>query len=176
MKKIVILRGVPGTGKSTFSLKYLERRRQKYPDEDIALISRDGFRMMEVKYSETEYQRSFRDSFWNEEIIRRFWGHVRDMFNRCDVLILDSTMCKYQDIYALYWYLFEYMAKTNIMVKIRWKVLITEYGSRHGVPAQVMHKYWDEFNDTMSYIECHDYFVVHDDEVVPADEKVVYVG
>lgn len=176
MRKIVVLRGVPGTGKSTFALKYYKDRKNKYPNEVVTLVSRDGYRMLECKFSEAEYQKSFVDDSWNGRIIRDFWKYVSDTFNKCDVMILDTTMCKYQDIYTLYWHLFEYMARTNIMVKIRWKVCVTEHGSTHSVPVVMMHEYWDNFNDTMSYVECGNYLVVHDNDVVPADEKIVYVS
>lgn len=173
MRKLVVLRGVPGTGKSTWATKYYEKRKTKCPYENVVILNRDSYRMMRVKYSESEYQKSFKDHTWDNSIRKGFWQYFAKMMRACDTLILDTTMCHFADYVALQWHIFEYVCETNTMLKVRWYIFVEEHGSTHGVPGKIINDYWDQFNDTIDYVGEPKYVVI-DDKVVELDEKWCY--
>jgi hypothetical protein len=146
-RKLYILRGIPGTGKTTWCYKKYEAILSKSPYTVVAIISRDAFRMHEVKYSEAEYQKSFNVPDWNASIKKRFWKYAYDNMEDCDVMILDTTMCSYQDIWDVKTMIFDYMGKHDLP-EIRWKIFTKEHGSTHGVPEKVMDGYRTMFDLT----------------------------
>lgn len=153
MKKIVILRGVPGTGKTTWGLQYYEHRKKKCPYEDIRYMSRDAYRQRLCKYDENEYLRSFDDKHWDKSIRKHFWMGISEVMMGCDLMILDMTMIDYRDIFALTWYLFKYEQEYETKVKIRWKIFLTEYGSNHNVPPEKMDRYRQMFEDSAEMVK-----------------------
>lgn len=152
MRKIVVLRGIPGTGKTTWGLKYYDKRKKKCPYEDIRYMSRDAYRQRITKYDENEYQKSIADKHWDKSIRKNFWRNFGEIMDSCDLMILDMTMVDYRDIIALQWYLFEYQLEKEVEVKIRWYIFITEYGSKHNVPPEKMEIYVEQFEDTTDLI------------------------
>lgn len=173
-RKLYILRGVPGTGKTTWCYQKYEKIMSKCPYTKVAIISRDGFRMLEVSYSDREYQKSFKDSDWDASIKKRFWKYARANMNNCDIMILDTTMCTYQDIWSLKVMLFDYIEKHDLP-DLRWKIFTNEYGSTHNVPEKVMEGYRTWFKVTERDVAEQWFFSFNDEENYNYKTKWEYI-
>lgn len=174
MRKIYILRGIPGTGKTTWAYKKLELLMHKRPYEHIFLISRDGYRMREVNYSESEYQKSFKDEQWNNSIKKRFWEYAYNCFEKADVVILDTTMIGDVDLADINAIMLKWILIHRTQPEIRWKIFTKQYFSTHNVPEEVMQKYKEMYEITKKRpLDLWDYW--NDDEKKSYKTKVEYI-
>ena len=150
---LIITRGVPGTGKST----YVDAIRDATANnEKITIINRDDIRMCVCKEwiqsgkyyvhcdsspmsVEEMYQVSFRNEILNRKVKEKYWRVVNEEMNREDneIIIIDSCFLDIEDIVML----------KTIKSLCKYKYYTTiyeftkEYESIHNVPQRIMEEY-----------------------------------
>lgn len=171
---ILILRGIPGTGKSTLAEKICSEFRNnldnpKQAKSNIRCISRDTvreefLRSLECKEilngKEINYQESFKNATINTLVRDRYFDEIETAYrimryNDGDNLILiDSTNTKIADLVRLlkilqpYDSIIKYMEmKTYILTKRH------EHGNIHDVPEKVMNAFRQELRESDEWLK-----------------------
>lgn len=152
MRKLIILRGVPGSGKSTYA-QFLKNK-EELKGKRVKIINRDDIRMAHcreliederyvVKMNERlnldeMYQMSFKIKEIDKEVKQFYYQTVADLLfaKIYDVIILDTTFIDMVDI-----------AKTRMLLDFcnGYEVDIYEmtslFTSSHDVPDNIMNQY-----------------------------------
>ena len=142
--KHIILRGIPGSGKTTKAKalkEYYENKGKK-----VAIYSRDSFRMATLaeifkneKTLEKAYQDSFNNPTENMMIREEFYRKIIDGLELDDdVHVYDMTNTSKEDAY--FWFEFVTYAKAR-EDKIKIICAAGKFGSTHNVPDNVMERY-----------------------------------
>lgn len=152
-KTFVILRGIPGSGKST---KAEELKKEFEGDMmKVKIFSRDKFRMCVLERMvgttleelEEAYQNSFRDQTQNEMIKDTFYERVIDSLDDYtnDAIIYDMTNISKDDCF--FWFEFVTYAKGK-GDEVRIVECEGNYKSKHNVPDNIMDDYRKKWEET----------------------------
>lgn len=176
VKEVIVIRGIPGTGKSSLAKEILEHYMNS--GRFAVIISRDQVRkdylsnrykmninlMSKIsgwdpecvmygpsdQLQEALYQGSFKDKTINRKIKEEFWETVWTYVFRKDAIrtiILDATFCDKEDLSTLN--TLNSLGETSILI-----IELTKYlGSTHNVPEDVMHQFELNRKKTKKYFE-----------------------
>ena len=163
--RVYILRGLPGSGKTSFSKVLKKSIEEEYgPGVSVCVFNRDEFRkdFIEtcvnglnsddtlVAYArenwtgdeEENYQKSFNNHYVNMVIQKKFQEAVEYCyFNNSDIvtdMIVDCTMISMSDIL---WLVNFWESRWRIAQPWRFYQLEMDYKSSHDVPESVMNNY-----------------------------------
>lgn len=151
-KTVVILRGIPGSGKST---KAKELKQYYYNQgKEVGLFSRDDFRKCVLgrinKGSKEDleelYQQSFVDQHQNEMIKDTFYERVIDSLDsNKDVLIYDMTNISKEDCFFWFEYVTYAKGKGDDVQIVECE---GNFKSMHNVPEKIMDDYRKKWEET----------------------------
>lgn len=174
VKEVIVIRGIPGTGKSSLAKEILEHYINS--GRFAVIISRDQVRKDYLKtkvginlaskltgwdpecvmygpkdqLEEALYQASFKDQRINRIIKEEFWETIWTYVFRKDAIrtiILDATFCDKEDLQTLN--TLNSLGETSILI-----IELTKYlGSTHNVPDEVMHQFELNRKKTKKYFE-----------------------
>ena len=157
-KTFIILRGIPGSGKSTKAEELKKEFERQFCK--VKIFSRDQFRLCVLERMigkdkeklEEAYQQSFRDKAQNEMIKDTFYERVIDSMDDYthDVIIYDMTNISKQDCF--FWWEFASFAKGK---GDEVQVIECEgnYKSTHNVPEDIMEDYRKKWEQTKNMWE-----------------------
>lgn len=132
MSKLVILRGIPGSGKSTYAKKLM-----KYYQDAGKLVAHYEADMF-FTHDDGSYH-------WdpNKVHIAHQWcqRHVSDALDNCDVVIVANTNIKNSDVRD-YIKIAEEKNATYEIIRME-----TRYTTIHSVPEETMQKMTEKFQD-----------------------------
>lgn len=137
MRKLILIRGVPGSGKSTLGQQLVNDS-----DDDAHLFEADDF-FMEID-GEYRYDKSF-----VPEAHKLCQAQTAQMLFHGATVIVANTFTKYWELK----YYFELAIKLS-MFEIDIIQMTNEYGSIHGVPADKMASFRDRM-ESNEQIERH---------------------
>lgn len=151
--KHIIIRGIPGSGKSTKAKELKEQFEKK--GKRVAIYSRDAFRkafLLEVFSVSSNIEEAYQESFTNQEdnvIIKdEFYRRLVDSLEEDDnVHIYDMTNISKEDAY--FWFEFATYAKAKGDT-FEFCVMNGQYKSTHNVPDNVMEKYKKDFEENQN--------------------------
>lgn len=159
---VFILRGVPGSGKSTTALKIYEKLKDRF-DMSIQIISRDNVRKCFCVKHGIDYQASFRDPVINQLVRDKFyrrldiWLEFAATSPHC--LIIDATNTKVADLKHTLWLANHSRDVVHKDSTVPFDIfLITkrkEYGSIHQVPECIMSRFRDELAESDKWLDKH---------------------
>jgi len=136
-KKIVIMRGIPGSGKSTFAKKNFD---------GAYICSADCFFDTLAERKGTSYLEEFKP--WLVSTAHQFcWGiFIEAVFDDEPLIVVDNTNIHHWE-YGNYQKLGEKMGYEVEVVKIPLELTAEEYFTRntHGVPLEVIQRMMDEY-------------------------------
>lgn len=163
-KKVVyILRGVPGTGKTTLAEK-IEKAYQEC-GWDISKINRDKeredliktIRFKKIFEKELNYQESFSNVTANTLVRDEYYKHLRQLVNhlrftmcRKSLLIIDSTHTKIADLITTLDLFKDFPPIYDLNVYIVTKRTI--HGNIHNVPEPVMKNFKKELEESDEWL------------------------
>lgn len=155
---VIVLRGVPGSGKTTTALRLFEMFKDIY-NYRVHIFCRDTYRQDYCKRHNCDYQNSFRNPQVNTRVRDIFYEdifvHLEYMRNVPSVTIIDSTNTKLADIKHLFW-----IIKTSLSYEIeRHRIYVynkhTEYNSVQQVPESIMEIFRSEMNEFTEWLNHH---------------------
>lgn len=156
---IIVLRGIPGTGKTTTAHQLYDLFKIDY-DYYVEIISRDTKRLSHCKKHGIDYQSSFRDPAFNTHVRDVFYedlydhlNHYRNQVKVPTVTIIDATNTKLADIKHTLWTIrhTDYSKCKHCDVYIYTKR--TEHGSTHGVPECIMERFREELKESDEWLK-----------------------
>lgn len=162
---IFILRGVPGTGKTTIAHRLYERLKEPY-DYRVQIVSRDDVRKHYCVKHDIDYQSSFRDPIINTLVRDKFYRELTEWVeyikSHAHVLIIDATNTKLADLKQTLWCVNRRCVNCqrigdchpyDIYLYTRRK----EFGSIHGVPECIMKRFREEITESDHWLSTHGY-------------------
>lgn len=163
-KLVYILRGVPGTGKTTLATK-LETAFEN-GGWDVSRINRDKeredllqtIRFKEIFGKELTYQESFSNVTANTLVRDEYYKHLRQLVNhlrytnmRKSLLIIDSTHTKIADLVTTLSLFQDFPPFYDLHVYIVTKRTI--HGNVHDVPEPVMKNFQKEIKESDEWLK-----------------------
>lgn len=155
---IIVLRGVPGTGKTTCTHLLYDLLKNDY-DYNVQIISRDTMRLNQCKANSIDYQASFRDPVFNLMIRDSYYEKMfstLSYLHSCSqryVCIIDSTNTKLYDIKHTLWTIRtacpDFKRTTDVYIYTK----RTEHGSTHGVPSCIMERFREELKESDNWLK-----------------------
>ena len=144
---IIILRGVPGSGKTTTSQRLWEMFKDAY-DYRVDIFNRDTLRQCYCTKHHIDYQASFCNSHVNTRVRDTFYENLFSHFqytrsHPC-VTIVDSTNTKKADLKHLFWIMNRALMEDRKKYDIYVYTKRTEYQSIHSVPEVIMKRFREE--------------------------------
>ena len=162
---VFILRGVPGSGKTTTALRIYNKLKDRF-DYDIQIISRDNVRKCYCVKHGIDYQASFRDPVINTFVRDKFyrlldiWLEYACTSPHC--LIIDATNTKIADLKHTLWLVNRSHNACRPGFHCPYDVyLITrrkEYGSVHDVPECIMKRFREELTESDHWLNTSSQF------------------
>lgn len=155
---VIILRGVPGTGKSTTARALYELFKDTYNSFEgcVKIISRDTIRYSLCNQNNEEYQNSFKSPCFNTMVRDNFYNqilHRLSVLNIPNVTIIDNTNTKIADLKQLFWILFSGARIQNKNYDVYIYTKRHEHGSKHDVPEQIMEKFREELKESDDWLK-----------------------
>lgn len=155
---IIILRGVPGTGKSTTARALYELFKDSYNyfEGHVRIISRDAIRYSLCNENDEDYENSFKDPSFNTMVRDSFYNQIFQRLSNLDVpnvTIIDTTNTKKADLKQLFWILFTGVRVHRKNYDVYLYTKRHEYGSKHKVPEHVMQKFRQELEESDIWLQ-----------------------
>lgn len=154
---IIILRGVPGSGKTT-TCRELTKMFFSHYEQYVQCISRDCSRYEYCAKRSIDYQASFHDPAINTIVRDEFYQHLFDCLDDyrktadSTITIIDATNTKIADLKMIFWII----KRTSNVYKEADVYLYTkrhEHGSIHGVPESVMQRFREELKESDEWLK-----------------------
>lgn len=158
-KLVIILRGIPGTGKTTTRKKLTKLFRDK--GRNVKTLSRDRIREKYCEKTKQKYVASFSNATTNTIVRDKYYRKLKEKAKEIlwyggngAVLIIDSTNTKIPDLVNTFKILKEY----NFLEGIRddFDIIVytkrKEHGSVHDIPDDVMERFRKELNDSDAWL------------------------
>lgn len=155
---IIVLRGVPGTGKTTATHLLYELFKNDY-DYNVQIISRDNQRLNQCKANSIDYQASFRDPVFNLMVRDTYYENMYSLLNHLHslglpyVCIIDATNTKLYDIKHTLWTIRAACPKFKQTTDVYIYTKRTEHGSTHGVPECIMERFREELKESDEWLK-----------------------
>lgn len=144
---IIILRGVPGTGKTTVSHRLWDMFKDSY-DYRVDIFNRDTLRQCYCSKHRIDYQSSFANSHVNTRVRDTYYEmlftHFQFTRSHPSVTIIDSTNTKKADLKHLFWVINHALMEDKSKYDIYVYTKRTEYQSIHSVPEPIMRRFREE--------------------------------
>lgn len=157
---IIVLRGVPGTGKTTATHLLYDLFKNDY-DYNVQIISRDNQRLNQCKANSIDYQSSFRDPTFNLMVRDTYYENMYSLLNHLHslglpyVCIIDATNTKLYDLKHTLWTIRSACPKFKHTTDVYIYTKRTEHGSTHGVPACIMDRFREELKESDEWLKVH---------------------
>lgn len=163
--KVIAIRGLPGSGKTTLAQHLADQERLKGSDI-VKIINRDEIRykVAELNWSQSKwiydmtkdvtkkdlYDLSFKVKELDKEVNQQFWYKIAQNLigNLCDTLIIDITFTSIIDIGKL-----RFLMELCGYVELDVYEMTTQYESKHDVPNDIMRKFKLELDTYREHIK-----------------------
>lgn len=153
---IIILRGVPGSGKTTTANRLFDMFKDQY-DYRVDIINRDTIRSSYCQRHNIDYQLSFVNPHVNTKVrdtyYERIFSHLVYTRSHPCVTIIDSTNTKKADLHHLFWTINHALMAERPKYHIYLYTKNTEYKSVHSVPEPIMQRFREELKDSNEWLE-----------------------
>lgn len=151
---VIILRGVPGSGKTTTAKRLIDVFFNEYYG-NVFIHSRDVIRQLYCNNHSIDYQSSFQDAAVNTFVRDKYFFQLFSLLENLrkpSVVIIDSTNTKIPDLYATFRII--KMAHCDFYNPVDVYVYTKrhEYQSRHGVPEFVMERFRNELKESDEWL------------------------
>lgn len=152
---IIILRGVPGSGKSTTAKRLYDLFYNDYYG-NVFIHSRDMIRHRYCDKHGIGYQESFRDPIVNTFVRDRYYFQLFELLNNMSksfVVIIDSTNTKINDLYSTLRTI--HVSQCDMIAPLDVYVYTKriEHGSINGVPECIMQRFRDELKESDEWLK-----------------------
>lgn len=158
-KVVIILRGIPGTGKTTTRKKLTKLFRDK--GRNVKTLSRDRIREKYCEKTKQKYVSSFSDATTNTIVRDKYYRSLRKKAKEIlwyggngAVFIIDSTNTKIPDLINT----FKILKEFNPLEGIRetFDIIVytkrKEHGSVHQIPTDTMEKFRKELSESDAWL------------------------
>lgn len=156
---IWIMRGIPGTGKTTTALR-LKRLYEKYGHK-VYYFNRDNTRLLYCAKHNMEYDKSFSDATTNTIVRDKYYEEIERIVRLTrparKVIIIDSTNTKIADLRKLFYVLDLTKDKDYLYLNNPRKVYVVTkrkiHGNQHNVPENIIKKFEEELKESDEYLK-----------------------
>lgn len=155
---IIILRGVPGSGKTTTARTLDQMFTREY--YRTVHLSRDCLRMRYCTQHNMDYQGSFRNSTINttirDEYFQKMFDYLWDIKDEpyC-CFIIDATNTKVADLKRTFWTIKRALIGGTVCFDKYIYTKRREYRSIHDVPECIMQRFRDELKESDEWLKKH---------------------
>lgn len=156
---IIILRGIPGTGKTTMARELVDMFYENF-EPHVYGLSRDDMRSQYCLRHNIDYQASFRDPALNTIIRDEFYQHLftyLQYYRKEDepmIYIIDATNTKIADLKMTFW-IIKHTKNPNKPADVYLYTKRKEYGTVHGVPECIMKRFREELAESDEWLKSH---------------------
>lgn len=151
---VIVLRGVPGSGKTTTAKRLYEMFYNDYYG-NVFIHSRDMIRQHYCNNHSIDYQESFRDACVNTFVRDKYFFQLFELLHNLrkpSVIIIDATNTKINDLYSTLRIIFISHCCLYAPLDVYIYTKRHEYQSLHGVPECIMQRFREELKESDEWL------------------------